>query len=619
MADERLTFTIAAIDKTKAAFTAIKGRIGSLQTAIAGLAIGAGLKKFAGEIDNLAKSSSKLGLTVNQLQSLQFAGELTGVSADKLTQGLARFSKGISEAAAGTGTAKKAFDDLGISITDSEGNIKSTDRLLAEVSDGLTKTGSSADKVRVAFDLFGRSGVDMINTLSGGSKALADMRGEFNNLTFELTTEQAKAVELANDTFSRLGTTLSSIGQQITAEFLPKLARATASIVSFVLRAYESILQFKKDVFDPDDPSDPVAQATESVYNFMTGTQKEVHRGRVTIENFNEALKQSATTAASSLDEQIAKVTAMREAWEAAANQFDNVGETVNNTGAAAEKTTKKFANFSDLVKHLTTTTMPLIAEGAKLSQTLGGVDDIFEKNLQAEKEQIEAVHQLTLEWDQLNGGLLVGTENLDDFVRGADLTKTKLQEFAESASTLHDTLQNTAVDTLESFEDAFVGIVRGTTSAKDAFKSMANSIIDDLIRMQVRKSITAPLGGFLDKILGDVFGPGGGIGGGIPGNIPGKALGGPVMGSTPYIVGERGPELFVPGTSGRIIPNNAMRNAQGGGQTTIVNQTIQIETGVSQTVRAEILNLLPQIKEQTKAAVLDSRLRGGQFAAAFR
>ena len=78
--------------------------------------------------------------------------------------------------------------------------------------------------------------------------------------------------------------------------------------------------------------------------------------------------------------------------------------------------------------------------------------------------------------------------------------------------------------------------------------------------------------------------------------------------------VGERGPELFMPHSSGSIVPNNKM---SGGAGTTVV-QNINISTGVSQTVRAEITQLMPQIAEASKAAVLDARRRGGSFSKAF-
>lgn len=99
-------------------------------------------------------------------------------------------------------------------------------------------------------------------------------------------------------------------------------------------------------------------------------------------------------------------------------------------------------------------------------------------------------------------------------------------------------------------------------------------------------------------------FGPAGGM--------PPKAMGGPVTGNRPYLVGERGPELFVPHSSGGIVPNNAL----GGGGVTVV-QNINVSTGVQQTVRAEIANMLPQIGNAAKAAVADARMRGGGFSKA--
>ena len=68
-----------------------------------------------------------------------------------------------------------------------------------------------------------------------------------------------------------------------------------------------------------------------------------------------------------------------------------------------------------------------------------------------------------------------------------------------------------------------------------------------------------------------------------------------------------------MPNQSGSIIPNNKM-----GGSGVTVNQTINISTGVQQTVRAEIAQLMPQIANASKAAVLDARRRGGNFAGAF-
>ena len=96
-----------------------------------------------------------------------------------------------------------------------------------------------------------------------------------------------------------------------------------------------------------------------------------------------------------------------------------------------------------------------------------------------------------------------------------------------------------------------------------------------------------------------------------------GKAGGGSVNPNMPYMVGERGAEMFVPNSAGTIVPNNQV-GGDGGGGNIVIEQNLNFATGVSQTVRAEILNLLPAIQESTLGAVRDARLRGGSFAKDF-
>jgi phage-related minor tail protein len=146
--------------------------------------------------------------------------------------------------------------------------------------------------------------------------------------------------------------------------------------------------------------------------------------------------------------------------------------------------------------------------------------------------------------------------------------------------------------------------VIKGTVSAKDAFRDMANSIISDLTRMLIKKYITDQLFGFVTSAIS-----------GTPSATPtGKAIGGSVQRGQAYMVGERGAELFVPSRSGSIVPNDKLS----GGAGVVVNQTINLSTGVAQTVRTEVLGMLPQIAEAAKGAVYDARRRGGQFGSAF-
>jgi len=179
------------------------------------------------------------------------------------------------------------------------------------------------------------------------------------------------------------------------------------------------------------------------------------------------------------------------------------------------------------------------------------------------------------------------------------DKARAKMLDFAKASQEVKANLAGIAMKGLQSLEDGLMSIIDGTKSAKDAFKDMARSIISDLIRMQIQKSITGPLAGAM----------------GLSGFFGGKAIGGPVQAGGTYLVGERGPEILtMGGRGGHITPNNKISSGDG----VVINQTINVSTGVAQTVRNEVANLMPQIAEASKAAVLDAKQRGGNFSRAF-
>ena len=98
-----------------------------------------------------------------------------------------------------------------------------------------------------------------------------------------------------------------------------------------------------------------------------------------------------------------------------------------------------------------------------------------------------------------------------------------------------------------------------------------------------------------------------------VTGSLAGMATGGYVAPNVPVMVGERGAEMFMPTGGGHIIPNNQM-----GGQGVTINQNLNFSTGIVSTVRAEVMSLMPQIKQETVTAVAEARTRGGAFSRAF-
>ena len=196
------------------------------------------------------------------------------------------------------------------------------------------------------------------------------------------------------------------------------------------------------------------------------------------------------------------------------------------------------------------------------------------------------------------------------------DAIRSRMNELAEENSPLNtfikqtreriEQLQDPIFQTIElaktlgsAFSESFKGILDGSMTAQQAlanlFQRTADHFLDmaaEMIAAQIRMQVVGLFLNFLAPTLGGGGGapsaPAGksgtipslapGLGGGGPINDPkglftpptliaGRALGGAVGAGRPYMVGERGPELFVPGAQGNIVPNNAM-----GGSNIVVN-----------------------------------------------
>jgi hypothetical protein len=219
-------------------------------------------------------------------------------------------------------------------------------------------------------------------------------------------------------------------------------------------------------------------------------------------------------------------------------------------------------------------------------------------------RAQLDPTVAYAEELERLNELLMTGRLTHEEYAAAADQAWNRLNQ---TTSGTRDIARDLGLTFESAFEDA---IVKG-----QSFRSVLGGIAQDLARLVLRQTVTTPLAGLASGFIGGLFGPAA-----TPSwamsptdlGLPGFADGGTVTGGRPIIVGEEGPEVFVPAGNGTVVPNGA---SMGGGVT--VNQTINISTGVAQTVRAEIAALMPAIKRQTVDAVADARMRGGSFASA--
>ena len=200
--------------------------------------------------------------------------------------------------------------------------------------------------------------------------------------------------------------------------------------------------------------------------------------------------------------------------------------------------------------------------------------------------------------WGALKEAVAAGTKEVNIFgdaaAEAADKSGGAAKKAIEDLSQQQENMKAIAGTIRESFSSAFMSMVDGTKSVKDAFRDMARNIIMKLYEVLVVQQLVNGIMGVVGKAFPS-----------LAPFVNTAAMGGPVTGGKPVLVGERGPELMVPSRNAQVIPNNKM-----GGGGVVVNQTINISTGVAQTVRAEIKSLMPQIADSAKAAVFNSQRR---------
>lgn len=222
-----------------AASSVVKSQVRALGSALLGLAGATGFGALvAGSLrsgDALAKFSARIGASVEGLQVLRQAAQLAGVQANQLDMGLQRMTRRVAEAARGTGEAKAALLELGVSAR-ALVSLR-PEQQFAVIADALGRVGAQSDRVRLAFKLFDSEGVALVNVAAMGSQGIDALRASMERLGLIVEGPQLRAIESANDALSLLGTAFSAAGQRIAAALAPQIQGLAASLIALGQRA----------------------------------------------------------------------------------------------------------------------------------------------------------------------------------------------------------------------------------------------------------------------------------------------------------------------------------------------------------------------------------------------
>lgn len=183
------------------------------------------------------------------------------------------------------------------------------------------------------------------------------------------------------------------------------------------------------------------------------------------------------------------------------------------------------------------------------------------------------------------------GRLSLDDvFAAMEDSQQTDpLREWRESGMDSIELITTAMKDASRNMTDSFMQFVE---SGKFSFDDLVSSILNDIARLTFQQSVATPIAQMLSAGLAGAFGGA-------------RASGGPVSAGTSYLVGERGPELFVPKRGGTIVPNGAPVVAAG--------DTISVVIEINTIDSASFSSRLHEHKRQITAAVDEALNKRGR------
>lgn len=508
----------------------------------AGAALVQSFRTATQRADEMTKLASATGTTVESLSRLSYAADLSGVKTEQLRLGLSKLAK------TGKGDTVAA---------------------LLQTADQFASMEDGAEKTALAVKLFGdEAGPRLIPLLNQGSAGIKAMGVEADKLGVTISTNTGRASEQFNDNLTRLGFAATGFGNVLAEAVLPTMVSLTNEIVNTVKntdamdRAARAAATGLRIFLTAGELVRVVFSQIGQTIGALAAALVAVAQGQ-----FSQAADIIAMRYRDLVDETQSSATRILDIWDDAAEQAAKGAATVAGgaTGfirTVAESSARTLADvqaeiYADLADNVRD----------EMERTMRGINTDSQREL-----------------DELQGR----------WEKWKDATGQTIDELTPFADQAARNMQDAFADFLfDPFENGIKGMLKGFV---------------DILRRMVAEAAAAKI----FEALG--FGQGGGGGGGLLGglgnvlrgitgpiNIPGRALGGPVTAGAPYIVGERGPELFVPRASGSILPNGRM-----GGASIVINNNIDARGATS-----ELINALPEILRRNNAQVREDIIEG--------
>jgi hypothetical protein len=550
-----IQFSIEVLDKASAKTAAIGQKIKDFTKRVAAsatvmaVAFAAAAKSAIGAADQIGKTAKVIGLSAESLQELRFAAEQTGVANIGLDDSMRRMQRRMGEFInSGAGPAAFALKGLNLEITDAAGQFIGTEAAFLKTVKAIQQLNTVAERSAVAAQLFGDDfGPKLIPLLDQGIEGISALRKEARNLGIVLSNETIAKSEEANDAFNRLANVMKTNLIRVFADNAEVLSVIAIRLTEAAIASFKLLDAFAQWV----------GLVEKGVPQLQSDLADLLGQQQTLIAQFGDAAKTMPVF--DTIELRIAEVIEKIKIAQNAVAELVNPPSSGGGSGFSFPDTA-----LQSFIDSLDSDQMKVTKAMAKLRQAIAA-------GLVPSPEEQERLRQAILKPFLLDEIVVEKVKPAAQKVKEAfNFMKAAAEEAARSMqSALSDFFFDPAEDGLKGLLASFLQVIR--------------RMLAEMLAFQTLKAFKAGPFGALFSGFGT------------------RAGGGPVQAGRPYIVGERGPELFVPSGNGRIANNSAMQGMGSGGPQFITNIDAR---GADPGLIARLPQILENRDRQLKLAV---------------
>jgi len=409
-------------------------------TAVAG-ALAVGFNQTRDFADKLAKLETRLGISTAAASEWAFAVDRAGISFDAWATSLQRQTRRLAEAAQGTGAAKDALEELGLSASDL---VKlAPDKQFEVIAGAMEGVENQALKVALAMKIWDTEGVKNLNLVNQGTKALERQRAMARGFGLTIEGDVARKLELVGDGFTILSTAAVGSMRVIVTQFAEPVIQSIIGIIKTMGNASEAFDNFRSGfgLSTVDDLKDQMLDLQLEVNKAVSDYQRfkvfygefsdETVEAKDRLNKYNDELldmhrrvdqaEKSINPFSLAVDELNETLESIKNISPGVAKGVSDIGQSMKDAKKDAENMQKVFSDFDDLLIQQG----QLWDDNTDSIKALEAAHDHFTKKLSADAERRKNAGE---EKDALAGlnEQVTAAKELEDAIKDIGLSMSK-------------------------------------------------------------------------------------------------------------------------------------------------------------------------------------------------